>query len=164
MEGLLGGLLTGQTIALLGAAICVAFCCIGSGRGVGIAGQAAAGVISENPDAFGSCLVLQALPGTQGIYGLLVAFLVLTKVGILGGTADLSLAQGSTIFAATLIMAIGGYKTAIDQGKTAAAGLGLVAKKTSEAGKAIVMTTLVETYAVLSLLACLLIILTLNVG
>ena len=162
MEPLLG-FLTGQTIALAGAAICVVFCCIGSGRGVGLAGQAAAGVLSENPETFGKCLVLQALPGTQGIYGLLVAFLVLTKVGILGGTADITIAQGATIFAATLIMAFGGYKTAIDQGKTAVAGLNLVAKKSSEAGKAIVMTTMVETYAVLSLLASLLIIITLQV-
>lgn len=153
----------GQILALLGAALAVGFAGAGSAKGVGIAGEAAAGVVSENPDQFGRCLVLQLLPGTQGIYGLLVAFLVMMKVGVLGGTVvDITVAQGGIIFAASLIMAIGGYLSAIAQGKTAAAGIALVAKRPEESGKAIVMATMVETYAVFSLLASLLIILPLQ--
>ena len=71
------GLSLGQIFAIAGAAMSVALAGVGSAKGVGVAGEAAAGVVAENPDNFGRCLVLQLLPGTQGIYGLLVAFLIL---------------------------------------------------------------------------------------
>ena len=87
--------MSGIVWALLGAAISVALAGIGSAIGVGTAGRAAAGVVTEDPDKFAKVLLLQLLPGTQGIYGLLVAFLALSKVGILGGgVADISLETG----------------------------------------------------------------------
>jgi len=61
----------GLALAVLGAAIAAAVAGIGSALGVGIAGQAAAGLVSEDPDKFGKVLLLEALPGTQGIYGFL---------------------------------------------------------------------------------------------
>ncbi len=150
----------GHVFALAGAAIAVALAGTGSAKGVGIAGEASAGVVSENPDYFGRCLVLQALPGTQGIYGLLVAFLIMNKIGILGGTLmAVSVEQGLALFCAGFIMGVGGLFSAIAQGKTAAAGIGLVGRRPEESGRAIVMAIMVETYAVLSLLASLLIVL-----
>jgi V/A-type H+-transporting ATPase subunit K len=150
----------GLVIALAGAAVSVTLACTGSAMGVGMAGEAAAGVVSENPDTFGRCLVLQALPGTQGIYGLLVAFLILVNVGVLGGQPEaITIGHGMMYFSASLIMGFGGLFSAIAQGKTAAAGIQLVATRPEEGGKAIVMTIMVETYAVLSLLASLLIVL-----
>ncbi len=150
----------GLVIALAGAAISVILACIGSARGVGMAGEASAGVVTENPDYFGRCLVLQVLPGTQGIYGLLVAFLVLVNTGVLGGTPEaLTASQGLAFFAAGCIMGFGGLISAIAQAKTAVAGIQLVARRPEESGKAIVMAIMVETYAVLSLLASLLIVL-----
>ena len=77
----------GIVYALLGAAIAVLFAGAGSALGVGIAGQAAAGVVSEDPSKFAKVLVIQLLPGTQGIYGLLVGFITLSKIGLLGGGA-----------------------------------------------------------------------------
>ena len=154
----------GLVIALIGAALSVTLACYGSAKGVGFSGEAAAGVVSENPDLFGRCLLLQALPGTQGIYGFLVAFLILVKVGIMGGSpAALSVGQGLIFFGASCIMGFGGWLSAIAQGKTAVAGIQLVARRPEEGGKAIVMTIMVETYAVLSLLASLLIVLTIKV-
>jgi len=67
----------GIALAIGGAAI-AACACGGSGLGVGAAGEAASGVIAEDPNKFGQTLLLQALPGTQGIYGLLMAFLILS--------------------------------------------------------------------------------------
>ena len=64
---------------------------MGSAYGVGVAGQAAAGVVTEDPDKFAKVLLLQLLPGTQGIYGLLVGFIALSKIGLLGGGADMSM-------------------------------------------------------------------------
>ena len=56
----------GIVFALLGAAIAVLFAGAGSALGVGIAGQAAAGVVSEDPSKFAKVLIIQLLPGTQG--------------------------------------------------------------------------------------------------
>lgn len=85
----------GIVLALVGAVLAALLGGIGSAIGVGMTGQAAAGVVSENPPLFGKVLILQLLPGTQGIYGLLIAFLTLTNIGVLGGSADISFARPS---------------------------------------------------------------------
>ena len=142
----------GQVFALMGAAM-AALAGIGSAIGIGIAGQAASGVVSEDPNKFGQVLVLQALPGTQGIYGLLVAFIILLKVGLLGGgLVDISVSQGAYILAASLPIGLVGIFSAIAQGKAAAAAIMLVGKKPSELAKGMIFTAMVETYAVLGLL------------
>lgn len=145
-------LFSGEFLALLGAAM-AALAGIGSAMGVGIAGEAAAGVVSEDPDKFGQVLLLQALPGTQGIYGLLVAFLILVKVGLLGdGLVELTVLQGAAILASSLPVGLVGIYSGIAQGKTAAAGIMLVGKKPSELAKGMLFAAMVETYAVLALL------------
>lgn len=148
------GLLSGLFLACLGAAIAAGLAGVGSGIGVGIAGEAAAGVVSEDPKKFGKVLLLQVLPGTQGIYGLLIAFIILVKVGLIGGEGmiDLTVAQGASIFAASLPMGIVGLISAISQGRAAAAGIMLVGKKPEELSKGMLFAAMVETYAVLALL------------
>lgn len=144
---------SGEFLALLGAAM-AALAGIGSAMGVGIAGEAAAGVVSEDPDKFGQVLLLQALPGTQGIYGLLIAFLIMVKIGLLGGDGmiELTVLQGAAIFAASIPVGLVGIFSAIAQGKAAAAGIMLVGKKPSELAKGMLFAAMVETYAVLALL------------
>ena len=98
-------------------------------------------------------LLLQALPGTQGLYGLLIAFLVLLKVGLIGGEAVMVSAEaGAYIFCACLPIAIVGLISAISQGRTAAAGINIIVKRPEELSKAMVYAAMVETYAVLALL------------
>ncbi len=147
--------INGQFIALLGAALASLLGGIGSAMGVAIAGEAAAGVTAEDPDSFGKLLVLQALPGTQGIYGLLVAFIVMTRIGIMGGTMP-DIATGFTYLAACLPIGIVGLISAIFQGKAAAAGIALTGRRPDQSGKGIVLTVMVETFAVFALLASIL--------
>ena len=142
----------GTIFAAAGAAMAAVMAGVGSAIGVGLAGQASAGVVSEDPDRFGSCLLLQLLPGTQGIYGLLIAFVIASKAGLLTGAAALSATAGLSLFLAAIPIAFGGLLSAIAQGKVAVAGINLVAKKPEEQGKAMLMTVMVETYAVLALL------------
>ena len=142
----------GTIFAAAGAAMAAVMAGVGSAIGVGLAGQASAGVVSEDPDRFGSCLLLQLLPGTQGIYGLLIAFVIASKAGLLSGAANLSATAGLSLFLAAIPIAFGGLLSAIAQGKVAVAGINLVAKKPEEQGKAMLMTVMVETYAVLALL------------
>ena len=143
----------GIVFALLGAAFAALLAGIGSAVGVGMAGEAAAGVVTEDPQKFGKVLILQLLPGTQGIYGLLIAFIALSQIGILGGGgAEISLVEGILYFVACLPMAIVGYWSAKRQARAAVSGIALVAKKPEQMGKAIIFAAMVETYAILALL------------
>lgn len=142
----------GTFIAVLGAACAAIFAGIGSAVGVGMAGKAAAGVTAEDPDKFSKCLVLQLLPGTQGIYGLLIAFIVFIKINLFGGILGLTVESGLTLFAGCMPMAVVGLLSALYQSKVACSGIALVAKRPEESGKAIILTAMVETYAVLALL------------
>ena len=142
----------GMSFALLGAALSTALAGWGSAWGTGMGGQAAAGVIAEDPDQFAKVLILQLLPGTQGIYGLLVTFITLTRIGILGGTPVTDTKTGLLYFAACLPIAIVGLISAYHQGRTSVASIGVVAKKPDQFGKAMLLPAMVETYAILALL------------
>jgi len=146
----------GIVFALLGAVLAALMAGVGSARGVGLAGEAAAGVVTEDPGKFGKVLVLQLLPGTQGIYGLLIAFITLSQIGVLGGNAQISLAKGLLYFLACLPMAIVGYGSAIGQARASVASIGLVAKRPEQFGKAMIFPAMVETYAILALLVSIL--------
>ena len=74
--------MNGIFFALLGASIATALAGVGSARGVGSAAQAAMGVLSEDSSKFGKMLVLTLLPGTQGLYGFIVGFLILVSGGV----------------------------------------------------------------------------------
>ena len=150
---------TGQNLALLGAVLAVMLAGIGSAKGVSMVGEAASGLLTEDPSKFGKVLILQALPGTQGIYGLITAFLIVFKIGLLGEPAALSVSQGVNFLMAALPIAIVGYFSAIKQAKVAASGVNLIAKRPDEVGKAITASALVETYAIFAVLISLLLVL-----
>jgi len=143
----------GLFLAILGAALAVALSGTGSAKGIGIVGTAASGALSEDPKKFGKFILLVALPGTQGIYGFVMGFLTIQKIGLLtGSVVQLSMTQGLEVLFMNLPIAIAGLFSAIHQGKVCAAGVNLVSKQDTEMGKALVMGVLVEFYAVLGLL------------
>lgn len=150
---------TGLVIAVAGAVLAALIAGYGSAKAVGMVGEAAAGVVAEDASKFSKVLVLQLLPGTQGLYGLLTAVLALSQLGVLGGNAlELTVAQGCAYFAACLPIMLVGYFSAVAQARTAVAGVGIVAKDGSQSGKAITMAAMVETYAILALLVSILVI------
>ena len=148
----------GIALALLGAASAALFAGIGSAIGVGRAGQAAAGVVTEEPSQFSRVLILQLLPGTQGIYGLLIAFIALSQLGLLGGQANTSMSVGTGFMYlfACLPMAFVGLASAMMQSQAAVASIGLVAKRPDQFGKSMIFPAMVETYAILALLVSIL--------
>lgn len=149
----LAGLADGKFLAILGASIAIIFAGIGSAKGTSIAGQAAAGAVSEDSSKFGKLLVLQLLPGTQGLYGFIIAFLILSKAGVIGTVANaITTAQGFQLLASGLAIGFTGLISGIYQGKAAASGVGVVAKNADELGKAITIAAIIETYALLGLL------------
>ncbi len=146
----------GMALALLGAGLAVGLSCVGSAKGTGIAGEAGTGLLSQDPSKSGKVMVLQLLPGTQGLYGLVVFFVCLTKIGMLGGTAPESVQVGMQYFSACLPMAIGGLLSGIAQGRVAAGSVNILAKKPNDWSKGLILCGIVEFYAILSLLASML--------
>ncbi|MCL2010680.1 MAG: V-type ATP synthase subunit K [Synergistaceae bacterium] len=148
--------LLGLMLALFGAAIAGGMAGVGSAVGIGVAGESAAGVMSEDPDKFVQCLLLQALPGTQGFYGFIVVFMVLNKLQLFATPVPVTWVQGLAIFASCMPVALACWYSAIWQGKTSAACIQMISKKPEAMGKALVLPAMVETYAVLSLLTSIL--------
>ena len=149
----------GLAIALLGAGLAAVLSGIGSAKGTGIAGEAGTGLICEDPSKFGKVMILQVIPGTQGLYGLVVWFFAIFRMGLMDGSAfDLTLVEGFRYFAACLPMALGGLLSAIAQGRVAAGSINILAKKPDYWSKGMVLCITVEFYAILSLLASMLMI------
>lgn len=155
----------GLIFAIAGAACAVIFAGIGSSVGIGYAAQASNGVLSEDPEKFGNLLILAVLPGTQGIYGFVAAFFVIDKIGLFAGEVQaLTAAQGWSILLACLPIAFCGLLSGIFQGKVSAAGAAVAAKQPADFMKAVIMSALVETYAVLGLLITILLVMGIQVG
>ncbi len=143
----------GLTYGILGAAMAALFAGIGSAIGIGYAARVANGVLAEDPDKFGSLFILVVLPGTQGFYGFLGAFLIILQLGLLGGTPKIPTTwQGLQILFAALPVAFAGLLSAIHQGKVCASGVEMAAKRPKDSTKAVIYGAMVETYAVLGLL------------
>ncbi|NLB39398.1 MAG: V-type ATP synthase subunit K [Clostridiales bacterium] len=153
------GLQWGQILALVGAALAGILSGIGSSKGVGLAGQTAAGVATENPEVAGKLLILQLLPATQGIYGFLVGVIVLINTGVLAGQmVDVSVTQGLLLVVGCLPVGVIGWYSAVKQAQVAASGMLLTGQRPDMSGRAITMTVMVETYAVFALLVSFLIV------
>lgn len=153
----LSQVLNGNTLALLGVALAVGMAGIGSAKGVGIVGEAGAGLITEEPGRFAQVLILQIIPGTQGLYGFVVGLFALIQLNAFGGNMiELTYSQGAQYLMACLPIAIVGMLSAIAQGKVAVGGVNIITKRPEEMAKGILMAVMVEFYAILALLVSML--------
>lgn len=154
----------GQILTLLAAALSTVLAGMGSAKGVGMAGQTSAGVSTEAPEVNSKLLVLQLLPGTQGIYGFLVGVMILINTQVLGGSmVPVTVEQGLAFLAAVLPVGVVGYFSAVHQARVASAGMLMTGEHPEMSGKAITMAVLVETYAVFALLASILMVMAIKV-
>ena len=152
-------LFTGNNLAVVGAALATVLPGIGSAKGVNMVAKATAGLISEDPNKYGKSMLLQALPMTQGIYGMVAAFLIMIGSGLMGGAVELTTSQGAYYLFAACPIAFGGWFSALKQAEVATAGISVLAKKPEAVGKAVISASFVELYAILALLISLLLIL-----
>ena len=143
----------GLALALLGGGLAAGLSCVGSAKGTGYAGEAGAGLLCEDPGKFGKVMILQVLPGTQGLYGTVVWFFSIYCIGLLGGVPAIDVTTGLQCFVACMPMALGGLFSAIAQGRVAASSINILAKKPADWSKCLVLCGIVEFYAILSLLA-----------
>ncbi|WP_025728026.1 V-type ATP synthase subunit K [Atopobacter phocae] len=135
----------GPFMAVMGVAIAVIFSGIGSSKGVGMTGEAAAALMKEQPEKFGQALILQLLPATQGLYGFVIGFFMI----FFSMSADMSLADGMYILMAGLPVAFSGFTSGPAQGRVAATGIQVLAKKPEHTMKGVILSAMVETYAIL---------------
>lgn len=137
----------GMFLAYAGIAVAVLFSGYGSARGVGLSGQAASGVVTEDPAKFGKSVILAALPGTQGIYGFVIGMLMYIKIS---AVSDISILTGMQYLMAGLPVGIVGWLSGIWQGNVVVAAMGILAKRPDESTKGIIYAGMVETYAILA--------------
>ena len=135
----------GVVFGILGAALAVLLAGIGSARGVQMAGEAAAGLVIDEPEKFGKAMVLQLLPGTQGLYGFVIGLFIMFKLRV-----DMSLVEGLYYVMVSLPVGIVGLKSAYYQARVAVAGINILAKNEEHQTKGIILAVMVETYAILA--------------
>jgi len=146
-------IITPAVFVFVGAVLSALFGFIGSTIGMGLAGRAGAAVVSERPELFGRVLLMQALPGSQGIYGLVGAFLILNFSGLLGGSgAELTIAQGIQYLLVGIPIGFSGLLSGMYQGSVAANGIAAIAKDDKLTAQAIVMAAMIETWAIFGIL------------
>ena len=144
----------GSLVAIIGVALCIGLCGIGSSMGLFRTGSAVAGVLGENPKKFGGPLIVLALlPATQGIYGFLIALLASNKI-----EAAMTLQEGWALFGAVLPMAITGFVSGILQGRAATNCILAVGRQENVGGKLILFPAMVEFYAILGLIVSIMVI------
>lgn len=141
----------GLFYGIIGVGLAVGLAGAGSSIGVGYAGKSGAGVLAEDPDKFGKLIILVALPGTQGFYGLLAGIMILTNLSM-----DMAVTDGLRLMVSSLPIALTGLFSGMHQGKVCAAGVQMVAKRPEAMMKPVIFAALVETYAVLGLIATIL--------
>ncbi len=152
-------------LALVGVAIAVVIAGFGSAIGIGISANMSIGAMHEHPDLFPQFLLLSALPGTQGIYGFVAGFLIILWTGLLNDPtqlASLTPVQGWQFLFAGLPVGLAGLVSGIHQGKVCASGVALVVKDKSNVAKAMTLAAFVEFYAILGLLASVLVLLSIR--
>lgn len=135
----------GVVFGILGVALAVLLAGLGSARGVQMAGEAAAGLVIDEPEKFGKAMVLQLLPGTQGLYGFVIGLFIMFKLRV-----DMSLIEGLYYVMVSLPVGIVGLKSAYYQAKVAVAGINILAKNEEHQTKGIILSVMVETYAILA--------------
>ena len=145
--------MTGYLIGIIGVAVCVILCGIGSAIGLYKTGSAAAGVLGENPKKFGQVLVLVLLPATQGIYGFIIAIIASGNL-----SAGMELAAGWELFGKVLPMALSGLITGILQGKSAVNCIYAAGKQEGLGMKLLIYPAMIEFYAILGLIISIMII------
>ena len=144
----------GMILGILGGGFAVALASVGSARGTGMAGEAGAGLLREKPDMFSKVLILQIIPGTQGLYGFVIWFIEILWMGVLDGSAaGMDVYKGLLYAVACLPIGIGGLFSALYQGRVAVSSIHLMAKQPDSMGKGVMLCVIVEFYAILCLLA-----------
>lgn len=136
-----------MVMAYIGVALMVGLAGIASAVGTSICGQASVGAMKKNSNAFGSYMILSALPGSQGLYGFVCFFMV---QDFLTNPTPL---QGAAILGAGILVGIANLAAAIYQAKVCANGIAAIGNGQDVMGKTLILAAFPELYAILTVAA-----------
>ena len=136
-----------QILGYLGLGLVLALSGIGSAIGTTTAGTAAEGALKKKPEASGSYMVLSALPATQGIYGFVAFFMMLSKVA----------EAGAVVFGVGVSVGLVCMISAIRQGQVCANGSVGVSQGHNVFTNTLIYAALPEFYAILGLVGALMV-------
>jgi len=139
-------------LAFLGVGMMVGLAGSGSAIGVSKGGRATVGAMKKKGEAFGSYLVLSALPGTQGLYGFAGFFILIGKL-----TADITMLEGAAILGAGIALGVAGLISGINQGDVCANGVSAIASGHNVFAQSMIMAVFPELYAIVAFAAVFLI-------
>ena len=138
-------------LAGIGLGLMIGMSGLGSAIGLVIGGQSAIGAIKKRPETFGSNLILSGLPATQGLYGFVSFFMYTGLVN-----ENITLFQGSIVLAAGIAVGLSAMVSAIQQGKVCAAGISAIGSGHNVFGNTFILAVFPEFYAILALVAAIL--------
>ncbi len=139
---------TALIFAYLGVALMVGVSGLASAVSTARCGMASVGAMKKNAGAFGSYMILSALPGSQGLYGFVGFFMVNSFL-----VEDMPLITGVGIFGAGLLMAIVTLSSALYQAKVCANGIVSIGNGNDVMGKTLILAAFPELYAILGVAA-----------
>ena len=139
----------GLALAFLGGGLAAVLSCIGSAKGTGMTGEAGAGLVSEDPSKSGKVMILQVIPGTQGLYGFAGYFIFANMFGVL--TPDITAMQAASVFGGGLALGLVGLFSAIRQGQVCANGIAGIAQGHDVFSKTLILAVFPELYAIVAL-------------
>jgi V/A-type H+-transporting ATPase subunit K len=138
--------------AWIGMFFMVALSGLGSAMGTVMDGQATIASLKKRDDIFANCMILSALPGTQGLYGFGAFFLLKAKI-----VAGMSMTSAVAILGAGMIVGLVCLMSAIYQGKVVASGIESLGNGNDVFSKTLVLAVYPELYAIISFAAAFLI-------
>lgn len=151
--------MTAIGLAIIGAALAAGLAGIGSSIGVARVGRSGSGLVAEDSSQFGTILLFSALPGSQAVYGMLAAILILQNTGLLSGAPKfVSPEQGLILLAAGIPVGLTCLASGAMQGASIASGIQMIAKDKTKTGQVIILAAMVETFAIFGLLVTILMI------
>ncbi|MDP2172965.1 MAG: V-type ATP synthase subunit K [Candidatus Cloacimonadaceae bacterium] len=143
---------TAFLLAWIGIFLMVALAGIGSAVGTVMGGSASIGAMKKRDDIFANCMILSALPGTQGLYGFGAFFILKEHI-----TSSINILQASAIFGAGLIMGIVGLISAYQQARVVANGVESLGAGNDVFTKTLILAVYPELYAIIAFATCFLI-------
>jgi V/A-type H+-transporting ATPase subunit K len=146
----------GYIIAMIGLGIMIGLSGSGSAMGLAITGQSLLGTLKIRQEAFGSCFVPFAMPATQGLYGFVAFIMYNGKMAEFANAGDITLFQGAVVLGAGVAVGLAAMISAINQGKICASGIAAIGSGHNVGGSTIILGAFPEFYAILALVAAIL--------
>ena len=140
------------TLAFIGMGLVIGLSGCGSAMGTAIGAMTTVGVLKKRPEAFGSCIVLSALPGTQGLYGFAGFFILQDLI-----SPEMTLLQGAGILGGGLALGLAGLVSGLYQGKVCANGIDSIGMGNDVFGRTLILAVFPELYAIIAFAALFLI-------